>query len=52
MRDVAVVLRPPFEPARVYTAPEQEDMPFERVDAEIRVILPTVGGHTILVLES
>ena len=52
LRDVAVVLRPPFEPVRVYTAPAQEDVPFERVDAEIRVVLPAVGGHTILVLES
>ena len=51
LRDVEVLLRPDFKPKRAYLAPEQEEVPFEFGGTEVRVTLPRVGSHTILVLE-
>lgn len=51
LRNVKVILRPDFKPARVYLAPEQQEVSFRLEDSEARVVLSCVGSYTILVLE-
>ena len=51
LRDLAVTLRPDFEPSRVYLAPEQESIPFHFDDSTLQLTLSRVGSHAILVLE-
>lgn len=48
---VEVILRPDFKPSRVYLAPEEQELPFQMDDSEVKATLPRIGGHTILVLE-
>ena len=38
-------------PSRVYTAPELTDLPFTVEDGYVKVILPELRGHTMVVLE-
>ncbi|HEY7417051.1 MAG TPA: beta-galactosidase trimerization domain-containing protein, partial [Ktedonobacteraceae bacterium] len=45
------VLAPAQSPQRAYLAPDEQAVSFEREGAYIRVDLPPVGAHTVLVLE-
>ena len=51
LHGVTVDFRPPFAAARAYTAPEQRPLELELDGGAIRVHLPAVGSHTIIVLE-
>ena len=51
LRDLDVTLRPDFKPSRVYRAPEEQELPFQMDTSGVKVIIPRVGSHTILVLE-
>jgi len=51
LRDLKVTLRPAFKPKRVYLAPEEQELPFQKDDSGVKVTIPRAGSHTILVLE-
>ena len=48
---VALSLRLPHAPARVYLAPQGEDLPFEYRDGAASVVVPRVVGHQMVVFE-
>jgi len=52
VRDVRVLLRPPFKPQRVYLVPGNRELNYVKKDAAtIEAVIPQVGSHTILVVE-
>jgi hypothetical protein len=48
---IKVLARQEQAPQRAYLAPDEQSLHFEREGAYIRVDLPPVGAHTVLVLE-
>ena len=51
LTDVPVDLRLPKAPKRVYTAPEQTDLPFNHAEGRTSVVVPVVAGHQMVVFE-
>jgi hypothetical protein len=49
--DVPVSVKVDKKPARVYLAPSRKELAFEYVDGRVRVTLPEVRGHEMVVME-
>jgi hypothetical protein len=51
LHDLTVSLRCAKGPRRVYTAPDDVELPFEHADGRVNVCVPTVAGHAMVVLD-
>ena len=49
--DVPLAVRMDQDPRRVYLAPQQQDLPWQRDGAYIRCLVPELRGHQMVVLE-
>lgn len=49
--DVGLRIRPPYPPTRVYLAPAGETLPWTEDGEAIRVVVPTLGIHAMVVVE-
>jgi hypothetical protein len=51
LHDLTVSLRCAKRPRRVYTAPDEVEIPFEYANGRANVCVPTVAGHAMVVLD-
>ena len=51
LHQVRVGLRAADRPARLYLAPDGQDLPFEYADGRVWCTVPRVDGHAMLVIE-
>ncbi len=49
--DTALSVRLPERPARVYSAPAQQELPFEWTDGYAHLVAPEVRGHQMIVFD-